>query len=514
MAPASTSCETTEPVARLGGDWGSLSDREFLEAAGGAVVRRRLAEVAELESAVGWAVRHGHPRHDRDPMTTPGGEGTAAVREYALPELAMVRGEHTLRTRSLTADALDLAHRLPLTWAQVLDGAAEPWVARRVAVLSRGLSVGAVGVVDRAVARVITGHPPSTVLEVAAAKVVEADPEAHAMERERQRRERYVRLSRADEFGFRCVIAKITAGDAAWIEAMVDRVADILAPTHGHDHNRDALRSLALGWLARPADLLRLLLDHARAPEEHGEPDGPGEPDEADEAGEPARPVWLPEHTQHTVERLASMSTRQLAALRGTGTVFVHLAEASLLAQAGIARVEGQGPMLLQALAELLGHADVALRPVIDHRLRPRVDAYEHPESLKDHVWTLTGGDVFPYSPRTATRADVDFDHVMPYRPPRTGGPPGQTGAHNSGPLRRSHHRWKTHGGYRCRPAGPGRHLWQTPYGLCYLKDHEGTRRLAPDEADLLLTAPPGLDIYPGNPLTLAADYRTGSEVS
>jgi hypothetical protein len=107
----------------------------------------------------------------------------------------------------------------------------------------------------------------------------------------------------------------------------------------------------------------------------------------------------------------------------------------------------------------------------------------------------------------------VDFDHVTPYRPPDEGGPPGQTGAHNSGPLRRRHHRWKTFGGYRCRQAGGGRFLWQTPYGLCYLKDAEGTRRLTEVEAELFLTAPPGLDIHPGTPIDVAEDYEPGSRL-
>jgi hypothetical protein len=479
-----------------------MSDRVFLEAVASAVAVRRRAEVDEVELAVGWAVRHGHPRDDRDPMVTPGGDGTPVVREYALPELAMVRGEHTLRTRNLVADGLDLHHRLPLTWAKVKAGRGEVWVARRVASMSRALAADVVGVVDRAVAQVVGRHAPSTVLEVAAAKVIEADPEAHAMRREEERRRRYVTLSKADEFGYRHVIAKVTAGDAAWVDAMVDRVADILALDHGHDHNRDQLRSLAFGWLARPLDLLKLLVDHTGQASRHDEPAEPAEP------GESRRPVWLPAHAEATIGRLASMSTRQLAALRGRGVVFVHLSDRSLLAQAGVARVEGQGPFLVQALAELLGHADVALKPVIDHRVRHRADAYEHPEGLKDRVWTMTGGDVFPFSPRTATRDGVDFDHATPYRPPEAGGPPGQTGDHNSGPLRRRHHRWKTFGGYRCRQAGPGRHLWQTPYGICYLRDGEGTRRLTEDEAELILTAPPGLDVYPGTPFDLAGDYR------
>jgi hypothetical protein len=470
-------------------------NRQFLEAVEAGVRTRRLAEVAELEAAAQWAGRHGEPRPvesgRRDPMITPGGDGTPSLCEYALPELAMARGEHTLRTRSMVADVLDLQHRLPLTWAKVRSGDCDAWVGRRIAVMTRKLPLSQVGLVDRAVAAAISGHAPSTIFEIAAAKVIEADPETYAMERERERHRRYVSLSKTDEFGFRCVIAKVAAGDAAWIDAMVDRVADILALTHGEDHNRDELRSLAFGWLARPADLLKLLLDHTH----------PADPED-DDTEEP-RPVWAPAHLDETVERLAALSTRQLAAMRGKGVLFVHLTDRSLLNQAGVARIESQGPLLVQALSELLGHADVALKPVIDHRIRTRVDAYEHPDPLKDHVWTASGGDIFPFSPRTATRADVDFDHAQPFVPPEDGGPPGQTGAHNSGPLRRRHHRWKTHAGYRVRQSGPGRHLWQTPHGLCYLVDDTGTHRLAPGDADVILTAPPGVDIYLGPRLSV-----------
>lgn len=467
-----------------------LSAAGLLAEAAQALGVRRAAEVAELELAVQWAVLHGEPSGERDPMVSPGGEGTPSLREYAVPELAMARETHPATTRALVADGLDLVHRLPLTWAKVRAGECEPWVARKVAVVSRRVPAADIGVVDRAVAAAIGGHAPATVLELARAKVVEADPEGHAMERERSRHERYVTLSRADEFGFRHVIARVRSGDAAWLDALVDRVADILALEHGRDHNRGELRADALGWLARPADLLRLLLDHRT---------DSGDPDDADESAEPAepdRPVWAPEHLAGTVERLAGMSPRQLAAMRGRGTVFVHVTEQSLTRQASIARVEGLGPLLVQSLAELLGHADVTITPVLDLAARRRVDAYEHPDRVKDHVWTQTGGDVFPFSPRTATRDRVDFDHSAPYVPPDRGGPPGQTGAHNSGPLRRRHHRWKTHGGYRCRQAGPGRHLWQTPHGLCYLVDHTGTRTLTPEQAEVMLTAPDGVEIY------------------
>jgi hypothetical protein len=468
--------------AGVAGELEELDARATLDAAARSVRARRAAEVEEMRLAAHWAVLHGEPRGERDPMARPGGDGTPRVREFCLPELAMARETHTATARALVADSLDLEYRLRRTWQVVADLRCEPWVARRVAVLSRNLTSEQVGVVDRAVAAAIAGHAPSTVLELAAAKVIEADPEAHAMRREAERHRRYVSLSRCDEFGYRLLIARVTAGDAAWLDAMIERVADILAREHGHDHNRDELRSLALGWLGRPADLLRLLLEHTET-DEH----------------ETARPVWAAAHLERIVGRLAEMSTRQLAALRPRGVVHVHVTDEALRGQAGIARVEGGvnggGPMLVQSLSELLGHADVRIQPVLDLAGRHRVDQYEMPDRIKDQAWQLAGGDCFPFSPRSATRGDPDFDHPAPYD---RDGPPGQTGAHNCGPLRRRHHRWKTHGGYRCRQAGPGRYLWQTPHGLCYLVDPRGTRHLDPPDAEIMLTAPPGVEIYFG----------------
>jgi hypothetical protein len=154
-------------------------------------------------------------------------------------------------------------------------------------------------------------------------------------------------------------------------------------------------------------------------------------------------------------------------------------------------------------LAELLGHADVRVVPVLDLAERRRVDAYEHPERIADQSWLLAGGDVFPFSPRTATRDTVDYDHSTPYDP---NGAPGQTGAHNTGPLRRRHHRWKTHDSYACRQAGPGRYLWQTPNGLGLLVDHRGTLRLTPDQTRVMASASDGLEIYFGD-LDVADNY-------
>ena len=452
------------------------SASRVLELTTQALRSRRLAEVDELRLAAQWVVLNGHPRDDRDPMVTPGGDGTPSLREHAIAELAMARETHPATTRALIADVLDLSHRLPRTWAVVEAGECEPWVARKVAVLSRNLPSEDVPAVDRAVSRAIAGHAPSTVLEIARAKTIEADPETHRAERERIRHQRYVSLSRADDYGYRHVIARVTAGDAAWVDAMVDRVADILRLTLGADHNHDELRSLAFGWLARPVELLKLLLDHTDISSEPGE-----------------QPAWLPDHTGETLDRFCHLSTGRLERLRNRGRLFVHVTDHALRTGDGVARIEGVGPIDIAQLSEVLGNAHVTVTPVLDLRLRRRADAYEHPETIKDHVWTQTGGDVFPFSPRTATRDGVDYDHAVPYDDT---GPPGQTGPHNSGPLRRRHHRTKTFGGYTYRVAGPGRFLWRTPHGLAYLVDDTGTHRLSDHQAAVMADAPDGVEIY------------------
>lgn len=490
------------------------TSEELLGLASTALRTRRLGEVEEIRLAVQWAVVHGEPRPveagridvRRDPMVTPGGDGTPPVREHAIAELAFARQTHPATTRALIADGLDLAHRLPRTWAIVEAGDCEPWVARKVAVLSRALLTEQVGIVDRAVAKAIAGHAPSTVLEIARAKVIEADPDTHRAEQERIRHERYVRLSRSDEHGYRHLIARTTLGDAATIDAMLDRVADILAtsPDHemGADHNHDELRSLALGWLARPTDLLQLLLTHTETDPET-DPDAPEESEQSESESESEqsdqRPVWAPAHLDRLLGHLAAMSTRQLASLRPKARLFVHITDDTLRklltgTGTGVARVEGVGPIDARQLAEVLGATDLHLTPVLDLQMRRRVDAYEHPETIKDHAWNQTGGDCYPYSPRSATRDSVDYDHAQPYDDT---GPPGQTGTHNCGPLRRSHHRTKTFSGITTHVVGPGRHLWTTPHGQALLVDHRGTTHLTREQADSMTDAiTDGVELY------------------
>jgi len=216
-----------------------------------------------------------------------------------------------------------------------------------------------------------------------------------------------------------------------------------------------------------------------------------------------------PDATPDDVPRALALPAEVLAALRDPSiagriapqaVLYVHLHEAVLLGADGVARVEGLGPHTLSQLQQLLGRTHLTVQPVIDLADRVTTTAYEHPESLKRRVHLITGGDYWPYA--VSVGRDVDHDHPTPYRPGTPPEDPPQTGTHNSGPLGRRHHRWKTHAGYRSRQCGHGRYVWLTPHGLAFLVDHRGTRPIDPDHARQIFEAGDHVELYfPDEPL-------------
>jgi hypothetical protein len=457
-------------------DLSGLDAVGLLAASSEAVRARRLAEVRDLRVLAEWAAVHSaDPTHAFDALVQLGGDGTPQVQDFCLGEIALARGTGVTATSNAMADTLDLIHRLRETWAACVSGNAEVGVARRVAKLSRHLPADRVGLVDRAVARIIAHEAGGRVLAVAEAKIIEADPALHETRVEAERRRRYVSSGRTDEFGLRTVIARIQAGDAVWVEAIVGRVAEIIAPQH-RDASADELRAIAFGWLARPAELLALLLEHREAQEEL----------------DVERQTELSRATAFPADLLDALREVDLSPLAPAAVLYVHLHEAALQGAGGIARVEGLGPVTLASLQTLLARSRLTIKPVLDLSDRVRTTAYEHPESIKERVHLISNGDYWPFATSSSRR--VDYDHPVPYDDT---GPPGQTGTHNSGPLGRRHHRWKTHAGYRSRQSGLGRYCWLTPHGLGFLVDHRGSRPISAPHARMILDAPPGVDIYP-----------------
>ncbi|MDH2415499.1 hypothetical protein [Nocardioides sp. CER19] len=423
---------------------------------------RRQAMLEEYDLALAWADLHGEPPavevEGGDRLVRLGGLGTPLVRDLCLEELAVARSEHVHATRSLLADLLDLRHRLPRLWVAVQGLRVEPWVARKIASLSRRLDRDAVALVDVAVAEAV-GLSHGRLLELAEAKIIEADTAARATELADARllKGAWVTGTRHDApAGLRDVFARIEAADAVWLDATLQRVADLLAtdpdrrathhPELGPTPTRDELRAAAFGWLARPHDLADLLglLDT-----------------QADDQQQ---------------NRQSRQGHRRRAVL------FVHLHQSALHGASGVARSTTLGPLLLDQVRHLLRHAHVDLTPVIDLNTGASVNGYEHPEAVKQRTLLRTLVPAFPHA--TGTEASrVDHDHAVPYDPL---GPPGQTGDHNDAPLTRHNHRAKTHLGYQVRQLAPGTYLWTTPRGLHRLVNHTGTHHLTDDDLDLI----------------------------
>ena len=382
-------------------DLSDLDPAGLLSALSASVRDRRLAEVRELVVLATWAAAHsGDPEIPRDQLVQVGGEGTPLVQEFGLGESALARGTGVTATVNAIADTLDLMHRLPQVWAICVAGGAEIGIARRVAKLSRHLASDRVGLVDKAIAAIIGRESGGRVLAVAEAKIIEADPALHEERVEAERRRRYVSSGRTDEFGLRTVIARVEAGDAVWVEAIVARVAEIIAPRHP-DATPDEVRSIAFGWLARPAELLALLLEH-RDPQDTLDL----EVDGADETA-PSRATAFP------ADLLDALRDADLSPLAPKAVLYVHLHQAAIHGAGGVARVEGLGPVTLTGLQTLLARTHLTVKPVLDLSDRVRTTAYEHPESLKERVHLTTGGDYWPYA--TSTARNVDYDHPVAY---------------------------------------------------------------------------------------------------
>ncbi len=294
---------------------------------------RRLAEVRDLEVLSHWAVIHsedpnegpdgGFERQRGNVLRTVGGEGTPGVQDFCLGEIAMTRGTGVTATVNALADVLDLQHRLPNLWAVLRTGAAEVFIARRVAKLSRHLPHADVWVVDVATAAIITLESGGRVLEVAEAKIIEANPGLHDDRVETERRRRYVGYGRRDELGLQTVIARIEAGDAQWIRATIERVVEIITPHH-EGLSIDEIRAIAFGYLARPAELLQLLLEHT-------DPADAEQPDPEAEPTAPNRALAFP------VDLLDALRRADLAKLAPRAVLYVHLHEAALLSMSATA---------------------------------------------------------------------------------------------------------------------------------------------------------------------------------
>jgi hypothetical protein len=99
--------------------------------------------------------------------------------------------------------------------------------------------------------------------------------------------------------------------------------------------------------------------------------------------------------------------------------------------------MDGVGPVTLEQVRRFLSQTSckVMVQPVIDPVDVSAVDGYQIPRRIKEAMFLRMPASCFPYA---AGARRMDLDHTKPYMPLARGGPPGQTGVHNLGPLSRT----------------------------------------------------------------------------
>src|SRR3954468_9746140 len=140
---------TTDAAAVLASARRARADANAAEARvlADAVEWAHLHQVDDLDLAATVLVEHG-----KDTGIPIAGDGAPLVSQFAVAEFAAALGLTAGAGRTLVGHALELAHRLPKTWARVQDGSLAPWRARRIAEQTLCLSVEAAAYVDRMVA--------------------------------------------------------------------------------------------------------------------------------------------------------------------------------------------------------------------------------------------------------------------------------------------------------------------------------------------------------------------------
>lgn len=424
---------------------------------------RELALVAALVDAAPRRTAAQQALPGRERLACFGGEGTPRVPEFLPVELGAMFGCTHASAALLIADALNLRHRHPRLWELVAAGRVRAWQARKISSLAHALSIEQADELDAALAPVLPGLAWTRAMTLADGEVARIAPELIASRAEAARRARFVRLGRQNPGpGVTSVIAHLDTADAVHVDAAVDQLARALEKL-GDSDPLDARRARALGILATPALAAAILTDAAELVQEPlpAEPESDSTPAPADS---PRPRSWW---RARTGDLAAAFRGVDRAKLCPPVRLFVHIGAGDLEAGAGVARTEGHGPVLLDRLAAFLEGCSVRVTQVIDTRDSEAVDAYEIPDRIREQVHQAQPFDISPWG-RDLGRA-CDLDHTRPWS---AGGP---TSAHNLGPIGRTAHRARTHGGYGLTQPVPGTWVWRTPLGYCYSVSNGGT---------------------------------------
>ncbi len=394
-------------------------------------------EIATVRAIAEWAAEHVvTDEADASTLTTRGldtglllaGPGAPLISDFAVMELSALLGRSLDSGRCYVGQVIELAYRLPETWARVLEGQVPVWKALRVADVTRVLPQDAAGFVDRQLAPFAHGMTWVQVERLVEEALVRFDPAA-AEERRREAQDlRHFDID-LDQTGFdgtAHISGTLDTADALDLENAIARRAKVLGEL-GCVESLDVRRSIAAGELAR-TDLALDLEVSTRRPGRSPAPCPAARPSSSS--------TWM----------------RTIRPSAGSGTPAPRSARSR-------SRPGSTPPA-----------ARVIIRPVLDLNSHQPVDSYEIPDRIRRHVTLRDHHCVFPHCTKPAERCDLD--HVVPHG---DGGPTCQC---NLAPDCRGHHRFKTSGQMTCQVLTPGTYQWTSASGRQWVVDPTGTHDL------------------------------------
>ena len=348
-------------------------------------------EIRILELALDWAAIHGPGDAESlgfERGVLVAGEGTPEVGEFCAHEFAAALNLSTESGRSLIADAVELAHRLPRVWVRVKAGDLPPWRARRISSSTFCLPPEGAEYVDRHVARFAHKVGIAQLDRLVEEALVRFDPAQAEQRRLESADNRHVTIY-TNHVGFDGTVhlqGELDLADALDLDAALSDGAARLAEL-GCQDSLDVRRAHALGELARSTDPTLPL---------------------------PGREVVLNVHVSDTA--LTSDEGPHLARVENTRS-FVSVDQ-------------------VRTWCGTPG-TTITVRPVLDLNEHLSGTAYETPDRLVEQSALVDETCVFPWCTRPARRTDCD--HVIPHAEG------GTTCSCNIARLCRRHHRLKTH---------------------------------------------------------------------
>ncbi|WP_243057029.1 HNH endonuclease signature motif containing protein [Nocardioides sp. SR21] len=190
------------------------------------------------------------------------GDGAPTVAEFSIAEFALAVGMNTDAGRVFIGDAVELAHRLPRTWARVLDAEVPSWKARKVAQQTKALPVDAAAFVDRALAPVLHTCTFAQIERTVEAARAEFDPAAAEQRRLADAEHRHLTFywRQVTSTGQVAVAGIMDLADAVALDENLKAKAATLDPALPID----VRRSIAAGMLGSAGEREVVIYTHAQ----------------------------------------------------------------------------------------------------------------------------------------------------------------------------------------------------------------------------------------------------------